>query len=137
MFFHTAIDTYSKYNALVVLIVFHVFITDVLSDSLTPNLLNVVQNRHIHFIPHPKRVYYTITTIWSVYCQLSSIMSIYIAFAQIDLCLIRLAADIVANAFTLSMYLNDKVYDAHQYQQRHTDSGSSTTSESGHELMPV
>ena len=39
MFFHTPIDTYSKYNALVVLIVFHVVITDVLSDSLTPNLV--------------------------------------------------------------------------------------------------
>jgi hypothetical protein len=46
-----------------------------------------------------------ITTIWSAYCQLSSIMSIYIAFAQVDLCLVRLVADIVANAFTLSMYL--------------------------------
>ena len=32
-------------------------------------------------------------------------MSIYIAFAQVDLCLVRLVADIVANAFTLSMYL--------------------------------
>jgi len=39
MFFHTPIDTYSKYNALVTLIVFHVVITDVLSDSLTPNLV--------------------------------------------------------------------------------------------------
>lgn len=69
MFFHTPIDTYGKYNALVALIMMHVIITDILSDSLTPNLLNVVQNRHIQFIPHPKRVYFTITTIWSVYCQ--------------------------------------------------------------------
>jgi hypothetical protein len=39
MFFHTPIDTYSKYNGLVVLIIFHVIITDVLSDSLTLNLV--------------------------------------------------------------------------------------------------
>ena len=43
MFFHTPIDTYSKYNALVTLIVFHVVITDVLSDSLTPNLVNTAE----------------------------------------------------------------------------------------------
>ena len=41
---------------LVTLIVFHVLITDILSDSLTPNLLNVVQNRHIRFLPHTKKV---------------------------------------------------------------------------------
>ena len=76
---------------------------------MTIQQLNVVQNRHIHYIPHPKRVYFAITTIWSVYCQLSSIMTIYIAFAQIDLCLVRLAADITANTFTLSLYLNGKV----------------------------
>ena len=56
MFFHTPINTYTKYNALVTLIVFHVLITDILSDSLTPNLLNVVQNRHIRFLPHTKKV---------------------------------------------------------------------------------
>lgn len=36
-------------------------------------------------------------------------MTIYIAFAQIDLCLVRLFADIIANTFTLSLYLNGKV----------------------------
>ena len=56
MFFHTAINTRAKYNALVALIVLHVLITDVLSDSLTPNLLNVVQNRHMRFLPHTKKV---------------------------------------------------------------------------------
>ena len=56
-----------------------------------------------------------ITTVWSMYCQLSSIISIYIAFVQIDLCLVRLAADILANAFTLSMYLGSKTYDPQQY----------------------
>ena len=76
---------------------------------MTIQQLNVVQNRHIHYIPHLKRVYFAITTNWSVYCQLSSIMTIYIAFAQIDLCLVRLAADITANTFTLSLYLNGKV----------------------------
>ena len=34
-----------------------------------------------------------ITTVWSMYCQLSSIISTYIAFAQIDLCLVRLVVN--------------------------------------------
>ena len=41
---------------LVTLIVFHVLITDIPSDSLTPPLPNVVQNRHIRFLPHTKKV---------------------------------------------------------------------------------
>ena len=66
-----------------------------------------------------------ITTVWSMYCQLSSIMSIYIAFAQIDLCLVRLLADVVANAFTLSMYLGGKVHDPQRYASLHTQQPSS------------
>ena len=137
LFFHTPIDTYFKYNALVTLIIFHVLITDVLSDSLSPNMINVVQNRHIRFLPHTKSVYYAITTVWSVYCQISSIMSIYIAFAQIDLCLVRLGADLIANAFTLSMYLDGKTYDPQRYSSNRPDSPRTSENVSSTELLAV
>ena len=36
---------------------------------------------------------------------------IFIAFGQLDLLLVRLASDLVANCFTLNMYLDGKIYD--------------------------
>ena len=42
-FMHVSIDTYYKYNILIFMIVMHTFITDVISDSLVPHVLNFVQ----------------------------------------------------------------------------------------------
>lgn len=42
-FMHMAIDNYYKYNLLIVLIIVHTFITDIIADSLSPHVLNVVQ----------------------------------------------------------------------------------------------
>jgi hypothetical protein len=42
-FMHVSIDTYYKYNILIAMIVVHTFITDIISDSLVPHVLNVVQ----------------------------------------------------------------------------------------------
>lgn len=42
-FMHMSIDTYYKYDLLIVLIVVHTFITDIIADSLSPHVVNVVQ----------------------------------------------------------------------------------------------
>jgi len=42
-FMHVAIDTYYKYNILIAMIIMHTFITDIISDSLVPHVLNVIQ----------------------------------------------------------------------------------------------
>lgn len=42
-FMHVSIDTYYKYNMLIGLIVVHTFVTDLISDSLVPHVLNFVQ----------------------------------------------------------------------------------------------
>lgn len=57
MFFHSHINTWSRYNMLVCLIVFHTLITDFISDALNPNLLNVVQNRSQKYLPHSKVIH--------------------------------------------------------------------------------
>jgi hypothetical protein len=52
-----------------------------------------------------------ITTAWSIYCSVTQLFVIFIAFGQLDLLLVRLASDLFANFFTLNMYLDGKIYD--------------------------
>ena len=42
-FMHVSIDTYEKYNMLISMIITHTFVTDLIADSLSPHVLNVVQ----------------------------------------------------------------------------------------------
>jgi hypothetical protein len=126
-FMHVTIDTYYKYNMLIVMIVMHTFITDVIADSLSPHVLNVVQDTRSRYIPHTPITYYSITTIWAVYCSISQLFMVFIAFAQFDLLLVRLFSNLVANLFTTSLYLSGKSYNPSQYQQQQKQSGNTTT----------
>jgi hypothetical protein len=141
-FMHVAIDTYYKYNILIAMIVAHTFITDIISDSLVPHVLNVVQVHLLllvskrdmctelmgydiwrqdpknKYIPHKAFTYYLITTAWSVYCAFTQLFVIFIAFAQLDLLLFRLASDLLANAVTLSFYLDGKEFDPAMYTRQ-------------------
>ena len=122
-FMHVTIDTYYKYNMLIVMIVMHTFITDVIADSLSPHVLNVVQDTRAKYIPHKPATYYSITTIWAIYCSISQLFMVFIAFAQLDLLLVRLFSDIFANLFTTSLYLHDKTYNPSPYavEQQHNN----------------
>ena len=117
VFFHTPIDTHAKYNALICLIVAHTAISDCLSDSLNPHVLTIVQNRTNRYLPHSKAVYYLITSIWGVYCSVSALFTIYLALGQIDLLLVRLLSDIMANFFTMNIYMKGKVHDLRLYNE--------------------
>ena len=114
-FMHVAIDTYYKYNMLIVMIVMHTFVTDVIADSLSPHVLNVVQDTRSRYIPHTPITYYAITSIWAVYCSISQLFMVFIAFAQFDLLMVRLLSDLLANLFTTSLYLYGKSYNPNQY----------------------
>jgi hypothetical protein len=114
-FMHVSIDTYYKYNMLIVMIVMHTFVTDVIADSLSPHVLNVVQDTRSRYIPHTPVTYYAITSIWAVYCSISQLFMVFIAFAQFDLLMVRLLSDLLANLFTTSLYLYGKSYNPHQY----------------------
>jgi hypothetical protein len=136
-FMHVSIDTYYKYNMLIVMIVMHTIITDVIADSLSPHVLNVVQDTRSKYIPHKPVTYYSITTIWAVYCSISQLFMVFIAFAQFDLLIARLLSDVFANLFTTSLYLYDKNYDPHQYyvQQQQPDDSLAARSEPSDDIM--
>lgn len=109
-FMKVPIDTYYKYNMLITMIILHTFITDFIADSLAPHVLNVVQDPKTKHIPHKPCTYISITTIWAFYSSVTQLFAIFIAFAQLDLLLVRLASDILANMVTTSLYLQGKEY---------------------------
>jgi len=117
-FMKVAIDTYYKYNMLILMIVVHTFITDFIADSLTPHIVNVVQDTKTKYIPHKPITYFFVTTIWAVYCSISQLFAIFIAFAQIDLMIVRMLSDIAANWVTTSLYLHSKVHDPLKFRQK-------------------
>ena len=44
--------------------------------------------------------------------------AIFIAFAQIDLLLVRMCSDIIANLVTTSLYLQEKIYDKEKFRMQ-------------------
>ena len=133
-FIHVTIDTYYKYNMLIILIVMHTIITDVISDSLSPHVLNVVQDTRALLIPHKPITYYCITTVWAIYCSISQLFMIFIAFAQLDLLVVRMFSDIVANFFTTSLYLHGKRYSPHNNND-YTQHADNNNNDSNNMLM--
>ena len=144
-FMKVSIDTYYKYNMLIVMIVMHTFITDFIADSLSPHVLNVVQDTKSKYIPHTPFTYYSITTIWAIYCSISQLFAIFIAFAQIDLLIVRMCSDMVANLVTTSLYLQFKVHDPVKFQRHEDEKGQRVASSSpatspsstSHMMMPI
>jgi hypothetical protein len=145
-FMKVSIDTYYKYNMLIVMIVMHTFITDFIADSLSPHVLNVVQDTKSKYIPHTPFTYYSITTIWAIYCSISQLFAIFIAFAQIDLLIVRMCSDMVANLVTTSLYLQFKVHDPVKFQRHEDEKGqraacssspTSSPSSTSHMMMSI
>jgi len=115
-FMKVPIDTYYKYNILIVMIILHTFITDFIADSLSPHVLNIVQDPKTKFIPHKPILYYSITTIWALYCSITQLFVVFIAFAQLDLLLVRFMSDVLANTVTTTLYLKNKEYNPVQFK---------------------
>jgi len=138
-FIKVPIDTYYKYNMLIVMIISHTFITDFIADSLSPHVLNVVQDPKTKYIPHKPYTYFGVTTIWAVYCSITQLFAIFIAFAQLDLLLVRLISDVCANLVTTNLYLHGKEYNPTKYKiiemkQNHYHSHPGTLNEEMHDL---
>jgi len=114
-FMHVAIDTQYKYTILVIMIILHTFISDFIADSMSQHIINTLQDMRGRYLPHRPIVYYIITTLWSVYCAISHLFLIFLALGQLDLLLVRLLSDIIANMVTTTLYLQNKTYNPEKF----------------------
>jgi hypothetical protein len=108
IFLHMPIDTEYKYAVLLGLIMVHTFVSDFISDGLVPHVINQLQDVRCRRLPHRHGVYYVVTSIWSLYSAVSYLFLICLALGQLDLLLVRLASDLLANFVTTRLYLEYK-----------------------------
>jgi len=91
-------------------------VNDFVSDALSPWILNTITDHKTRFIPYPKWVCFLVTQIWSVYCNIMSVFSIFLAMSQIDFVLIRMAADLTVNAYTTNKFMRNKSHCPEKYK---------------------
>jgi hypothetical protein len=87
-----------------------------MSDALGPWILNTITDHKTRFIPYSKWICLGITQTWSVYCNIMSVFSIFLAMSQIDFVLIRMLADLSVNAYTTTKFMRNKTHCPRQYR---------------------
>ena len=92
---------------------------DFFSDSLSPFVINTIQDHKTRYLPYSKTTCYIILQLWSTYCCLMSIFSIGLLMSQIDFLLIRLLADLIVNTFTTFKFLKNKEHNKRLYYADH------------------
>jgi len=91
-------------------------VNDFVSDALSPWILNTISDHKTRFIPYPKWVCFLVTQVWSFYCNIMSVFSIFLAMSQIDFVIIRMLADLTVNAYTTNKFMRNKTHSPDKYR---------------------
>ena len=119
VFMGMKINTWNKW-ALVALYTFiNTSINDFMSDAVSPWILNTITDHKTRFIPYPKLVCLFVTQVWSLYCNIMGVFSIFLIMSQIDFVLIRMTADLMVNAYTTTKFMRNKTFCPIKYQRYH------------------
>jgi hypothetical protein len=114
-FMGIVLNTWYKWGLVAGFTFVNTSVNDFMSDALSPWILNTITDHKTRYIPYPKWTCLVITQVWSMYCNVMSVFSIFLAMSQIDFVLIRMAADLVVNAYTTGKFMRDKTFCPEQY----------------------
>ena len=114
-FMTITIDTWHKWTVLAISTFINTGLADFMGDAVVPWIQNTVQDHKTKFIPYRKFTCYMICQQWAVYCTVMKIFDVSLMMSQIDFLLIRLAADLLTNTFTVYKFMRHKVTDRMRY----------------------
>lgn len=117
------VDTWSEYSLIASYIGISTFVNDLASDSIGPFLSNNIADFKTRVLPYTPRTCLIISQLWSLYCSVASIASLYVAFSQADLLVLRIIVDLCVNYYTTSRYIRNKKYDPESYRKFFDDEG--------------
>ena len=117
VFMGITLDTWYKWGLVVGFTFINTSVNDFMSDALSPWILNTITDHKTRYIPYSKFVCLTITQLWSMYCNIMSVFSIFLAMSQIDFVLIRMVADLTVNAYTTGKFLRGKTFCPEEYRK--------------------
>lgn len=114
-FMGIALHTWPRWSCVAIFTFMSTAINDFVGDAVVPWIQNTIQDHKTRYIPYSKLTCWSITQIWSLYCCIMSIFSIYLLMSQIDFLLIRAFADTLVNSYTTYRFLQYKKHNQHKY----------------------
>jgi hypothetical protein len=116
VFMGVTLDSWYKWGLVAAFTFVNTAVNDFMSDAISPWILNTITDHKTRFIPYPKWMCLGITQVWSMYCNIMSVFSIFLAMSQIDFVLIRMIADLLVNAYTTTKFIRNKTFCPEQYK---------------------
>jgi hypothetical protein len=116
IFMGVTLNTWYKWSLVAGFTFVNTSFNDFMSDALGPWILNTITDHKTRFIPYPKWMCLFITQTWSMYCNIMSVFSIFLAMSQVDFVLIRMVADLLINSYTTTKFMRNKTHCQRQYR---------------------
>ena len=117
IFMGITINSWYKWGLVAAFTFINTSVNDFMSDAISPWILNTITDHKTHYIPYTKCMCLTITQFWSIYCNIMSVFSIFLAMSQLDFVLIRMLADMMVNAYTTTKFMRSKTYCPIKYKK--------------------
>lgn len=119
------IDTWPKWGILAAATFANTCVTDFMSDAIVPWLQNTLQDHKTKHLPYSKCTCYLISQLWNIHSGFMSIFVVALIVSQIDLLLIKTAADLCVNSYTSFKFMRNKSVDRHKYWRWFEEEGES------------
>jgi len=117
LFMGVILNTWYKWGLVAAFTFINTSVNDFMSDAISPWILNTITDHKTRYIPYPHWMCLVITQVWSMYCNIMGVFSIFLAMSQIDFVLIRMVADLIVNTYTTKKFLRNKQFCAEKYRQ--------------------
>jgi hypothetical protein len=117
------LDTWERYNAVLVFVIISTAINDFAGDAIGPWIQNCICDFKTRSIPYSKTTCLMITQTWSAYCGIMGILSISLVFSQFDLLAVRLIVDLIVSQYTTMRFLRNKTHSAEEYNRFFENTG--------------
>lgn len=109
-FLGIVIDTWAKWEALGIFMAVDMGINVWANEIIGPWIGNTIYDHKEPRLEYSHATSMAITNLYFVYSSLRGIMTVYVAFTQIDIVLIRILVDVVVTLFTSWAYIMPKVH---------------------------
>lgn len=136
VFMGVTLNSWYKWGLVAAFTFIYTAVNDFMSDAISPWILNTITDHKTKYIPYPKWMCLGITQVWSCYCNIMSVFSIFLAMSQIDFVLIRMLADLIVNAYTTTKFIRNKTFCQEQYR-RFSETGADSTEMVGLQKDPT
>ena len=108
-FFGVVVDDWGKYMGIVLYTVFNQIVQTYGLETITPWMLNVIQNRKVEELAVSPVTVQMVIQLWYLFLWSGRIVGIQILLAQFDFLLIILVSDLATTFVTTRWYLMEKI----------------------------